>query len=505
MKSNTSSGFDDISPRIVTAVENTLTIPLLFIFNLSVQQGVFPDKLKIAKVTPIFKSGSKESANNYRPISVLPCFSKLFERIIHSRLHGFLLINKILYSQQFGFQKNNSPEYALMQMVNFIQNSFNQNEFAIGVFIDLSKAFDTVDHSILIKKLSHYGIRGNFLNWFKSYLCNRSQYIATDDSNTDYQTITCGVPQGSILGPLLFLIFINDLHKASSLNSIIFADDTSLFKSHKNIHTLFDLVNQELNKINDWFQCNKLSLNITKTKYILFHKPSFKNKLPNRMPFLKINSNLISQERCLKFLGILINEHLTWKDHIFDIENKISKSIGVMYRASKLLNFKSLKNLYFSFVHSYLNYANIIWGSTYQTHLNSLHLRQKHAVRIVFHKDRLEHSRPLMKEIKALNIFQLNLYQVLFFMYKVKYGVVPGILQREFSPVNHIYRTRNSLNNFQLLYSRAPRFSILSRGPTLWNNILNDYDKSVVSLTHFKNTIKAKLLNLDNELLYFKS
>ena len=174
-----------------------------------------------------------------------------------------------------------------------------------------------------------------------------------------------------------------------------------------------------------------------------------------------------------------------------------------MYRASKLLNFHSLKCIYFSIIHSYINYANKVWGSTFQTHLKGIHLKQKHAVRIIFHKSRLEHSRPLMYSIKALNIYQLNLHQILLFMHKVKYGVIPDTLQGNFSLVNHLYRTRYSLNNFKLSQSKAPRFSITSRGPTLWNNILSENEKNIISLNKFKNSTKNILLNKENELIYF--
>ena len=310
LKTKTSPGFDEVSPDIVKFVFDEIAIPIKYIFNLSLKNGIFPEKLKIARVTPIFKSGEEELVNNYRPISVLPCFSKILERIMYNRLYSFLLDNNILYDKQFGFQKEHSTEHAILQLTNQILQSFEQNKLTIGIFIDLSKAFDTVNHNILLRKLSFYGIRNSNLKWFHSYLSNRKQYISTDQGNTEMETIICGVPQGSILGPLLFLIFVNDLNKSTSLDPIMFADDTNLFYSNENIDTLFETVNKELVNINVWFQANKLSLNIKKTKFVLFHKPRERN-IPKDLPILKINDVELKRENSLKFLGVIVDENLT--------------------------------------------------------------------------------------------------------------------------------------------------------------------------------------------------
>ena len=235
--------------------------------SLSLQQGIFPENLKIAKVSQICKKGEEFLLTNYRSISVLPCFSKLLERKIHNRLFKYLSENSILYEKESGFQTSRSTEHAILLLVNQFYQSFDESKFTLGIFIDLSKAFDTVDHKILTKKLELYGIKGCNLGWFESYLSNRKQFITYGDKQTNIETITCGVPQGSILGPLLFLIFVNDLHKVTKyLDPIMFADDTNLFYSHKNITTLFQIVNSELKLVNEWFLANKLSLNAKKNK-----------------------------------------------------------------------------------------------------------------------------------------------------------------------------------------------------------------------------------------------
>ena len=248
-----------------------MNYPLKYLFGKSIEKGIFPSALKIARVTPIFKGGDPSDISNYRSISVLPCFSKMLERITYNRLYKYQTNEKLLYSKQFGFQTGLSTEHAIVKLVDQIYKSFEKDHYTLGVFIDLSKAFDTVYHAILIRKLKMCGIKGINLAWFHSYLTNSIQYISiTLDLETDTKNICCGIPQGSILGPLLFLLYVNDLHNSSALDPIMFADDTNLFYEHKELKTLFSLVNQELQKINEWFEANKLSLNVGKTEYSLF-------------------------------------------------------------------------------------------------------------------------------------------------------------------------------------------------------------------------------------------
>ena len=272
LKRNKAADFDELSSNIIIDAYDNLKNILFHIFKVSIKQGIFPDSLKIAKVTPVFKSSAKDNISNYRPISILPVFSKVLERIMYNRVYNHLNSKGLLHEKQFGFQRNNSTEHAIFQLTRDIASSFEKGEYTLGVFIDLSKAFDTVDHQILIKKLQYYGIDGTALEWFKSYLSNRKQYISTQEISESCLDIICGVPQGSILGPLLFLIHVNDLFKVSNrLMEVMFADDKNLFLSHKNIDTRFAIMNVELENISTWFKSNKLSLNVDKTKWSLFH------------------------------------------------------------------------------------------------------------------------------------------------------------------------------------------------------------------------------------------
>jgi len=246
-------------------------------FNLSISSGVCPNSLKIAKVIPIYKKDDSALVSNYRPISLLPSISKILEKIVHKRLYNFLNSNNLLIPNQYGFRKSHSTDYALIKLYDKIIHSLSNKEHTFGIFMDLSKAFDTINHEILINKLHNYGIRGTSLAWFKDYLKNRKQYVVYESEKSQELNITCGVPQGSILGPLLFILYINDIVKSSQLLTfIIFADDTNILYSHKDLNTAISTLNNELSKIQLWFKCNKLSLNIRKTNFMYFrnvHSP----------------------------------------------------------------------------------------------------------------------------------------------------------------------------------------------------------------------------------------
>ena len=270
-KSKTSCDHNNIDMVIIKQVINYIAKPLAHVCSTSFEYGVFPDNMNVAKVVPLFKAGDRSVFSNYRPISLLSQFSKILEKLFNERLDKFIDKFQLLNNCQYGFRSQMSTSHALMDLVEEITSSIDAKKISIGVFIDLKKAFDTVNHTLLIDKLEYYGIRGIAQEWLKSYLKDRKQFVQIDECASTLLNVTCGVPQGSILGPKLFILYINDICNAStSLEFILFADDTNVFYSGVDIQTICECISRELDKLHVWLSVNKLSLNVDKTNFILF-------------------------------------------------------------------------------------------------------------------------------------------------------------------------------------------------------------------------------------------
>ena len=486
-----SAGHDELSNFILKGVISSIADPLAHVFNLSILNGDFPEQFKIAKVIPLFKKGDHLEASNYRPISLLSSISKILEKLIFSRTMDFLKAYDIFTNSQFGFRQKHSTIHALLNFVDKVAHAIDSHSHLIGIFLDFSKAFDTINHDILLSKLSHYGIRGKALEWFGSYLHNRKQYVSLNNHNSCLMDIKCGVPQGSILGPLLFIIYINDFCNSSNLLSfVLFADDSNLFFSHKNPNTLVRTINTELKKVTQWIRANKLSLNLQKTKYMIFS-----NTIENLNSDIILDNTPLENVSHIKFLGITVDNKLSWKPHIEALCKTISRNIGIIHRLKSHIPESSLITLYSSLISSYLNYGILAWGNAQSTLLNRLLLLQKKALRIICNVSPRSHANPLFSKYKILKIHDLYTYQLGQFMYNYNTNTLPRIFDSMF-PRNqsfHNYPTRQS-NEFHLplLRTLLAQNTFIYTGPKLWNSLESDI-KDAKSLYSFKKKLKSSL------------
>lgn len=348
------------------------------------------------------------------------------------KLNIFLEKHKLITEKQYGFRAKRSTALALIELIEKITFATEKKQHTVGVFIDLSKAFDTINHSLLLSKSYNYGIRGPAHQWLKSYLNNRQQFVQINGQRSDLKDIICGVPQGSVLGPLLFLLFINDLCEVSKvLHFLMFADDTNFFYSGNNLSEITENINSEMGKVKKWFDKNKLCLNWEKTKYMIFG-----NCKKNENVRIAIEGNEIERVNEIKFLGVILNDKLNWKDHIVYIKSKVCKSIGVLYQVKDVLDCFSLHMLYNSLILPYFGYCTEVWGNTYSSNTRSLFLLQKKALRIINKTGYREHTNSLFVNSGLLKFKDLVDLKILIFMWKAKQRVLPMFLQNLFTLVS---------------------------------------------------------------------
>ena len=316
----------------------------------------------------------------------------------------------------------------VLHLINIIAHALDEGKFCLGIFLDLSKAFDTIDHRILLSKLQFYGIRGISLDWFRSYLQNRMQYVVVNGVKSLSTHIHCGVPQGSVLGPILFLVYINDIINATSYFSYsLFADDTSLLASDKDVCSLISTANDEINKLYMWFCCNKLLLNIQKTQYVIFRTRG--KRIPTNAPPLIIGGLQAARSENVLFLGVTMNEFMSWKQHIYNVCTRVSRSIGAMSKLRFSVPKDVLTTLYNSIIMPHLTYCNVAWGNTYSSHVHKLQILQKRAIRLITNSHYRSPSVPLFLQLNCLPFNELVSLSALSFMYKLHMSTSPSLFK----------------------------------------------------------------------------
>ena len=482
---NSNQGAKMIPVSLIKQFSSVLAPVISDIFNNCFIGGKFPSILKSAIITPILKKGDPRNCENYRPISILPFFSKVLERCIYTRLYKFIHDNSSITSCQFGFLKGLSTEKAIIYLTEFLYDTLDAKEIALTVFVDFTKAFDMVNHEILLAKLYRYGIRGVALDLFKSYLSDRTQAVRIKNAISPPKLVNIGVPQGSILGPILFILYINDLPNFSNQSfTSLYADDTTLTFRNDNLIQLLECCNTELVKFHKWTLANRLIMNASKTQYMVFTN---RNVDLNSVSIL-VNNVPLERVDCFKYLGLVIDEKLSYKLHCQYISGKISRSLGVFYRIRNNLDLQCLKMLYYSLIHPYLFYCNLVWGNARFTHINPVFVLQKRSMRIIFYTSFRSPSNPLFNSANILKIHDV---------YKLALGCY--IYENSGSEVfvrDHSYETRFSshlLPSFRRLY--VSQQSVYYLGPVLWNS-LPDMIKNSSNLLLFKTRLKKYLLGL---------
>ena len=414
-----------VNPLKIANSDFKFTDALAKVISASFNEGIFPKQLKTARVIPIFKSGSKKDVSNYRPISLLDAFSKIYEKLMHNRVVDFLESNNSLHDLQYGFRSGRSCEHALLAAQNCILSSLNKQQISLLLLIDFSKAFDMVEHSILLKKLSCYGVRGVALKWFESYLSNREQFVDVNNSRSSTRPLKYGVPQGSILGPLLFVIYINDMPNISRLAQfILYADDANIIISGKTMYEVESQLVELSAALLKWVNINGLKLNLKKTNYMIFSKRKIENEPP-----VFIGNTKIEKKSEARFLGVIMDDKLTWARHIKSMRAKMSRYVGLMYRLRSSLPTKARLQIYHSFVQSHLNFCSLVWGFSAKSNIDSLFSSQKKGIRAAmpgqvnfFYKEGAlpTHTKPFFSEHKILTVHGIIVTNALTFMYKIK-------------------------------------------------------------------------------------
>ena len=473
------------SVKIIKEIKDIIASILSHLINKSLQQGYFPSQFKLARVIPLHKGGSVHDINQYRPISILPLFSKIFERVVYHQLYNFFDKYEILTPFQYGFRKNKSTTQAVLNQLEYIYNNLDQNKTVISIFMDFTKAFDCIDHEILLKKLYFYGVRGTPYDWFSSYLSERQQFVNVNNSNSSVKFVSHGVPQGSILGPLLFLIFINDLPNVSPFFKFcMFADDSTLTCKFDNSNELQirNKLENELIVVQNWLNMNKIKINYDKSKFIIF---SYGKKY--NLDKLKFGSNFISSTSDTKFLGIIVDNHLNFRAHINSICTKVSKVIGMLFRLNDILPTNALKTLYSALLLPHLMYGIEVWYGILKSNYDRLFKLQKKAIRAINRLPYAAHTNDFFKSMNLLKIDDLYKQRVLLYMYK-------SDLTHTTEP-NHNYPTRNAYNILLPRFNRSrSQCTIFYKGIIFWNNLPEDI-KTIRGENTFKSHVKTLLIN----------
>ena len=515
----------DIPVTVIKATNDSISPILSKLYNNCMINGTFPDILKVGKIIPIYKKGNPENIENYRPISILPIFGKIFEKIIYNRLYSFIASKGILTECQFGFRKNHSTHHALHHSINIIKEAHHQKKHVIGIFIDLSKAFDTIDYTIMLNKLYNYGIRGVSHNLLSSYLTGRKQYTSIFGENSKSKGLMYGVPQGSILGPLLFLLYINDLinsyNDKNCCQFVLYADDTNIFIIDESREAAIKKANLTLQFVKKFMLSNSLHINLDKCCYMHFVSPFNKTqKQPDTKTEdkIEIDGYEIKEVQKVKFLGVIIDNKLSWHEHISHLQNKLKIAIGTISRIKPHIPSKHYKAIYHSLFESHMTYCISVWGGVAQIYMQKLFRLQKQCIRILFGDQEKynskfetaarcrpypnqkldhefyckEHTKPIFAQHEILTIQNIYTYQTCLEVAKILKNKTPISI--------HSLLTVSTRDNSNLLILPMLTNCFAYNASRMWNVITKTIAKSIdpvaLKISFLKLSLKKSLLKV---------
>lgn len=493
LRNSSARDINDLQLRPIKGALDLLTPHLTHIYNLALSTGVFPAKMQISKVITIFKGGDRNNLSNYRPISLLPIFSKGLEKVIHIRIINFFEKHNLLTPTQFGFRKGKSTELALLTQKEIILKAFEEKEAVIGIYIDFSKAFDRLNHITLLKKLEIYGVRGTPLALITSYLQHRRQSVSIDNNMSSYRPVTTGIPQGSILGPLLFNIYVNDITSVSPVpHYISYADDTTLLFHERNFQSLEAGINAILQNLYQWSKANSLDINTKKTKAVMFTPRQ--SKAPHFLN-ITLGSEPIEFVDSVKTLGVYLHKNMLWDTHVNYAITKISKSVGILARFHSFLPQAIKLHIYNALILSHISYCFLVWGRTTVTNLNRLHVLQKKIYSAYRRVDSQAHTGEYFMQLNVTSVHNLYLY-TLAKRYKQQLRKSQQELKymAQLTRTTHVRDTRFS-EPWKVPYSRTNYGQQMLRHslPTLLNNLEhNGIDINHISISKIRSFLSEQ-------------
>ena len=493
LNTHKASGPDGISNKMMKCVAKALAKPLTTLYNRLLNHSYFPNKYKYSHVIPLFKKGERFLPSNYRPVALLSNVGKGMERIVFKRIYNFLLDNNLLYKYQSGFVPGHSTTHQLIDIYHHICHAFDNSQFSCMVFVDISKAFDRVWHAGLLHKLEQHGISGDLLRWISSYLSNRTQSVVFNSVTSSPKSTTAGVPQGSVLGPLLFLIYVNDISDNLLSLTRLFADDSSLFFSGTNLRDIEGIINHDLIMVTEWARKWMVNFNPNKTEAMFFRY--FQDQEYPVLVFDNVNVKFVSQH---KHLGLTFSENMKWKCHKDSVLTSASRMIGIMRKLKYVFSRRSLNQIYISYIRPILEYSSIVWDGCTVEQQNSLEKLQNEAARIVTGLTKSVTLIRLYTECGWESLAERRSKQKLKFMYKAVNGMVPSYITDLIPPiVGNVsrYELRNS-DNISRIPTKTTTFSnsCIPSAINNWNNLQAPL-RQCESFSSFCYTLKNQSVN----------